>query len=406
MKNHKVSFKNDEGDALSAKLSLPANQNPHNYVVFAHCFTCTKNLKAIHNISKSLTGLGFGVLSFDFTGLGESEGEFADSNFSSNVNDLLAAVKFLEKDFQSPTLIIGHSLGGAAAILAASKIDSIKAIVTIGTPADTEHVLKLMKENLETIMEAGEAHVDIGGQQFTIKKQFIEDVRDQSLTETLSKLRKSILIMHSPQDRIVGIQNSAELYKSAHHPKSFISLDGADHLLSNKEDSLYVGHVIAAWAQRYLEKPMSDKEKLDTEHQTIARLGDKEQKFTVQIKTGNHYLVADEPTDVGGLDWGPSPYQLVSAALGACTAMTLRMYADRKKWKLDEVSVHLNHRKRHQEDCLKCESQNSKIDHIERIIEVSGDLDEQQKQRLLEIANKCPVHRTLEDKVWIESEMK
>jgi uncharacterized OsmC-like protein/alpha/beta superfamily hydrolase len=407
MKNRKVIFKNSAGEVLSAKLSLPPNQRPHNYVVFAHCFTCTKNLKAIHNISGALTSLGFAVLSFDFTGLGESEGEFSKTNFSSNISDLIAATDFLKEEFQSPSLIIGHSLGGAAAIIAASKVRSIKAVAVIGAPSDPEHVLKLLSEDLDTIMKKGEAHVNIGGQQFRIKKQFVEDLQKQSLTETLAKLRKSILIMHSPQDKIVGINNSAELFKAAHHPKSFVSLDGADHLLGQKEDSLYAGHVIAAWAKRYLEKPETEKEKLETEHQTVARIGDMEEKYTVQIKAGSHYLLSDEPTDVGGMDWGPSPYQLISAALGACTAMTLRMYADHKKWALDEVNVHLNHEKRHQEDCMNCESDKSKIDHIERIIEVSGELDEQQKKRLLEIANKCPVHRTLlEGKVKIDSEMR
>jgi uncharacterized OsmC-like protein/pimeloyl-ACP methyl ester carboxylesterase len=406
MKNRKLSFNNATGDVLSAKLSLPPNQNPHNYVVFAHCFTCTKNLKAIHNISGALTSLGFGVLSFDFTGLGESEGEFSRTNFSSNIDDLLAAAGFLEKEFMPPTLIIGHSLGGAAAIIAASRINSIKAVAVIGSPSDPEHVLKLLSEDLETINKKGEAHVNIGGQQFRIKKQFVEDLQKQSLKETLGKLRKSFLIMHSPQDKVVGINNSAELFKAAHHPKSFVSLDGADHLLGKKEDSLYAGHVIAAWAQRYLEKPVSEKEKLETEHQTVARIGDSEEGFTVQIKAGSHYLISDEPSDVGGMDLGPSPYQLLSAALGACTAMTLRMYADHKEWQLDEVNVHLNHEKRHQEDCYKCNSEKSKIDHIERIIEVNGNLDRQQKNRLLDIANKCPVHRTLESVVRIESRIK
>ncbi len=400
MKNTKVTFPNKEGVTLSAKLNLPANQQTLHYVLFAHCFTCTKNLKAIHNISRSLTSLGYGVFTFDFTGLGDSEGKFKDTNFSSNIDDLIAAAEFISEKYQEPELIIGHSLGGAAAIKAAAKLPYIKGVVTIASPADAAHVLHLITPSLDEIKEKGEALTNIGGRKFKIKKQFIDDIQDHAIEETLKKLRKPLLIMHSPQDNIVGIDNAELLYKAAFHSKSFVSLDGADHLLSNKADSQYVGQLIASWAQRYIQT--ADQDLPETEHQTVTRIGDAEEKFTVHVKTGNHYFISDEPENAGGMDLGPSPYQLLSAALGACTAMTLRMYANHKKWNLEEVNVHLNHHKKHADDCSNCDEK-SKIDHIERIIEVDGDLDEQQKKRLLEIANKCPVHRTLESKIKIES---
>ena len=292
MNHQKVSFKNGSGETLVGRLSLPANQHPHNFVLFAHCFTCNKNFIAIRNISRALTAEGFGVLRFDFTGLGESEGEFSDSNFSGNVEDLLEAAKYLEEHYSAPTLIIGHSLGGAAAILAAQKISSIKAVATIGAPSNPLHVKNIFKDDLETINDKGTAEVNIGGRSFTIKKQFLEDLKSHSFQETLKNIRKSILILHSPQDNVVEIKNAEEMYIAVHHPKSFVSLDGADHLLSNPNDASYAGEIIGKWSKRYLEMPGAIA--LETEKEVVASL-DSTDGFTTQMKVGSHYITADEP---------------------------------------------------------------------------------------------------------------
>lgn len=387
---------------MNGRLELPVDQHPHNMVLFAHCFTCTKNLSAVKNISKGLTSSGFGVLRFDFTGLGESEGDFADTNFSGNVEDLIAAADFLKKDYQAPSLLIGHSLGGAAVIYAAARLHTVKAVATVGAPADPSHVKHLLKSSIEEIRSNGKAVVNISGRDFTVKEQFLNDLEKNSLSDTLENLNKSILIMHSPQDNIVGIKNAEKLYHNARHPKSFISLDGADHLLSNKVDSLYVGKTIASWAERYLVVP--DPSELRTRHQVVASL-DTDDGFTTQIKVGKHNLVADEPEGFGGNDFGPSPYEFVSAGLSACTVMTLQMYARRKNWDLQNVKVHTSYGKVHAEDCAECESDTAKIDTFERQIALSGSLEPRQKERLLEIADKCPVHRTLEAHSHIKTEL-
>lgn len=387
---------------MNGRLELPVDQHPHNMVLFAHCFTCTKNLSAVKNISKGLTSSGFGVLRFDFTGLGESEGDFADTNFSGNVEDLIAAADFLKKDYQAPSLLIGHSLGGAAVIYAAARLHTVKAVATVGAPADPSHVKHLLKSSIEEIRSNGKAVVNISGRDFTVKEQFLNDLEKNSLSDTLENLNKSILIMHSPQDNIVGIKNAEKLYHNARHPKSFISLDGADHLLSNKVDSLYVGKTIASWAERYLVVP--DPSELRTRHQVVASL-ETDDGFTTQIKVGKHNLVADEPEGFGGNDFGPSPYEFVSAGLSACTVMTLQMYARRKNWDLQNVKVHTSYGKVHAEDCAECESDTAKIDTFERQIALSGSLEPRQKERLLEIADKCPVHRTLEAHSHIKTEL-
>lgn len=402
MRTQHVTFENRNGETRSSKLEFPTDQYPHNFVIFAHCFTCGKNLAAAHNISQALTGYGFAVLRFDFTGLGESEEDFADKNFSSNVEDLIDAATFLQNNYKVPSLLVGHSLGGAAVIYAASKISSIQAVATIGAPSDLSHVNHLLEDKLEQVEDNGMAKVKLANQKFTIKKQFLEDIQSKNLISILNKSRLSYLILHSPQDKTVSIDNAAELYDAAYHPKSFISLDKADHLLSEKKDSWYVGQVIAAWAERYLE--IEEDKELKTDQQVIAHLGNK--GYTTEIKAGQHRLVADEPESVGGNDFGPSPYQLVSSALGACTAITLRMYANRKNWPLDNIKVHLNHAKVYNEDCENCEDKNVKIDRFERILELEGDLDNDQRNRLLEIANKCPVHRTLHQEVKVDTKLK
>ena len=395
-----ITFKNAEGIALAARMQWPADQQPHSYAVFAHCFTCSKDLHAVRNIGKALAGRGFAVLSFDFTGLGQSEGNFADSNFSVNVSDLLSAADFLKNEFDAPALLVGHSFGGAAVIQAAASLPSVKAVATIAAPAETSHMHGVFQDHHSEIDTKGVASVNLGGRPFLIKKQFIEDLNIHHITKTLENLRKAILILHSPQDKIVEIENADSLYNAAHHPKSLISLDGADHLLTNRNDSLYAGEVIAAWAHRYLET--EEKPILETEHQTVAVVGDKDSGYTTLIKTGKHFMTADEPEDVGGSDFGPSPYQLLASALAACTAMTLRMYANRKGVDVQEIKVHVNHSKRHCEDC-ETDSPNSRIDHFERLIEAKGNLTIEQQQRLLEIADKCPVHRTLDGNIAIQT---
>ena len=397
MNSKKVAFDNADGVQLSASLEMPVGGNPTAYAIFAHCFTCSKNLSAVVNISRALNLRKIAVLRFDFTGLGESDGDFSDTNFSSNVEDLQSAYDFLARDYQAPKIIIGHSLGGAAVLAAAGAMKSVRAVVTIGAPADPPHVKNLFKESIAEIKESGEATVSIGGRPFKVKEQFLNDLEKSDLSERLSRLNKALLILHSPQDQIVGVENARKIYEGARHPKSFVTLDGADHLLSNKPDSLYVGDIVSSWATRYLD--LEDDPGLSTDRQVVTRTGD--DGFTTEVKTGNHSFLADEPSSVGGKDLGPTPYDLLIAALGACTSMTLRMYADRKGWPLEEVRVHLDHNKIHEQDCENCENENAKIDQIDREIELFGNLDDEQKQKLLEIADKCPVHRTLHGEIRV-----
>ncbi|WP_299245352.1 bifunctional alpha/beta hydrolase/OsmC family protein [uncultured Aquimarina sp.] len=394
----KITFTNAEGQTLSGRLELPADQHPHNFALFAHCFTCNKNLGAVRNISRALTSQGFGVLRFDFTGLGESEGDFADTNFSGNVEDLVTAADFLAQEYQAPSLLIGHSLGGAAAIFAAAEIDSIKAIATIGAPSDPTHVQHLLRSGLEEIEANGKAVVNLSGRDFTIKKQFLDDLETKSLPTVAKNLNKALLVMHSPQDTTVGIKNAEEIYHAAKHPKSFVTLNGADHLLMRKEDSIYAGNVIAGWSSRYVDIP--EEPSLKSQHHVVASLGNDE-GYTTQMKVGNHYIVADEPESVGGHDFGPSPYELVSAGLSACTAMTIKMYVARKGWNLQNVEVHTSYDKKHMEDCENCEDPTAKIDTFEREIKLEGDLDEKQIARILQIADKCPVHKTLHSETQV-----
>ncbi|MEM7550641.1 MAG: bifunctional alpha/beta hydrolase/OsmC family protein [Bacteroidota bacterium] len=402
MKSTKVTFTNKEGIELSGRIELPIGGVPKAFALFAHCFTCSKNFAAVTNISRALTQNDIGVLRFDFTGLGDSSGDFSDTNFSSNVDDLVSAAEFLEKEYEAPKIMIGHSLGGTATLQASSLIGSAQAVATIGSPADPPHVKHLFSKALEDIKEQGYAEVNIGGRPFKIKKHFLDDLEKNSLKSTLPKLDKALLFIHSPQDEIVEVDNAAKLYGYAKHPKSFISLDGADHMMSNKQDSLYAGSIIASWAIRYID--IKEKEALKSEKQVSVRTG--EQGYTTEVRAGQHMLTADEPESVGGNDLGPTPYGYLLASLGSCTSMTLRMYADHKKWNLKEIRVHLGHKKVHAEDCDHCEEKDSKIDRIEREIEIFGDLDEGQKKRLLEIADKCPVHKTLHNDVEIISTLK
>lgn len=408
MPTQRINFINHEGHELSARLELPADQHPRAYAIFAHCFTCNKNLPAATNIARALASAGIAVMRFDFTGLGQSEGEFAKTNFSTNITDILAAHQYLSESYQAPKLLIGHSLGGAAMVYAASQLDSVLGVVTIGSPSQPQHVTHLLAEALEDIKERGKAEVSIAGRKFTIERHFIDSLQGLDLAQIVRDWRKAFLIMHSPIDNVVGIENAANYYTSALHPKSFISLDGADHILSKKEDAIYVANVIASWATRYLPEEEDDAD-LSSSHQVVVNL-QRDDIFTTQIKAGRHYLTADEPESVGGNNFGPSPYELLTSGLGACTAMTLHMYARRKKWALEDVKVHLSYDRIYADDCQNCTDEKTgkdgKIDHITRLLEIEGDLDQEQRNRLLEIADRCPVHRTLEAKVHIKTMLK
>ena len=403
MQNIQVQFENDEGRRLSGALDMPKTPVT-DYAVFAHCFTCTHNLKSATNISRSLTDAGIAVLRFDFTGLGRSEGEFADTNFSSNVADLLAAVRFLEAEYAAPSILIGHSLGGTAVLQAAASVPSAVAVATIGSPADPAHVEHLFGDARDELESSGQADVNIGGRPFTVKKQFLDDLEQHDLYASVGKLRKALLIMHAPLDDIVEIDNAATLYEAAKHPKSFASLDKADHLLSSNADSLYAGRLLAAWASRYLPERDIRDDSLSAEHgSVVARTWS--DGFYTEVAAGDHALVADEPASVGGSNRGPSPYELLSAALATCTTMTLKMYAGFKEIALDAVTVKVIHRKMHAEACADCESEDGRIDEFRRELTLEGDLDDAQRQRMLEIADRCPVHQTLHGEVKVRTSL-
>lgn len=396
----RLEIPNTKGYALNSFLELPADQKPSQYAIFGHCFTCSGSLNAVKNISRELTKHGFGVLRFDFTGLGLSQGDFKESHFMANVNDLLDVNEFMKINYDAPTLLVGHSLGGAAVLVAASKLDNIEAVATVGSPSHVEHVKRLFTYGNPDFEKDNLVEVNIGGRPFTIDKAFVENFDKTDLSKIVQELKKPYLILHSPQDSVVGIENAQELYEKAFHPKSFISLDGSDHLLMKKEDSEYVGSVIGTWAQRYIQVP--DAKKISTEgEQVVGHLDLVENNFTTSIQTNKHSLIADEPSSVGADDFGPSPYELVNAGLAACTAMTLKMYAERKKIPLEEVYVYLSHSKKHSTDSEK----QGYLDVIEKKLKLVGDLTNGQISKLKEIASKCPVHKTLVNGAVINTEL-
>ena len=395
-----IHFPGAHGGLLAARMDWPPGR-PRAYALFAHCFTCSKETLAVARISRALNDRGFAVLRFDFTGLGGSEGEFANTNFSSNVEDLVAAARWLRETHEAPKIMIGHSLGGAAVLAAAGSVAESTAIATIGAPADPAHVRRLFEPSVGQIEREGEARVVLAGRTFTIKKQFLEDIEGQRLKERIAALRKALLVLHSPRDAIVDIDNAARIFAAAKHPKSFVSLDTADHLLTRPEDAVYVADGLAAWAIRYIGTSEEAQETAAEPPGIVTVTETKSGKFTQEIRIGSHRLIADEPRSYGGDDAGPSPYDLLLAGLGACTAMTLRLYADAKQLPLERVAVRLRHEKVHAQDCADCETQDRRIDRIEREIEVTGDLNDAQRARLVEIADKCPVHRTLASEVWM-----
>lgn len=393
--NVTMEFVGASGTALSGRMTRPAG-TPRAYAIFAHCFTCSKDLRAVRRIAEALASHGVATLSFDFAGLGQSEGEFANTTFSGDVADLVAAAEFLAQQDMSPSILIGHSLGGAAALAAAGRIDSLRAVATLGAPADPAHVQNLFSENLDEIRQQGEATVSLGGRPFQVTSAFVEDLTSQCSTEAIAGIDASLLVMHSPTDAIVGIENAEKIYKAAKHPKSFVSLDGADHLLSRRADADYVAGMIAAWASRYL----APRVEAEVEEKVIV---ESDEGLRHVVRAGTHSFFADEPTSAGGTDEGPAPYDLLLASLGACTAMTLRLYADRKKWPLEDVSVALTHSRVKAEDCDECESKSGYVAMIRREVRLAGKLDAAQRARLMEIADRCPVHRTLHGEIRVTS---
>jgi putative redox protein len=394
----RVTFAGSLGAELAARLDLPLGP-VRTYALFAHCFTCTKDILAAKRIAAALAAAGIGVLRFDFTGLGSSEGEFANTSFSSNVEDLVAAADFLRANHMAPALLIGHSLGGAAVLAAAHRVPEAKAVVTIGAPADVAHVLKHLGAHLEDIEQRGEATVTLAGRPFAVRKQFVDDAKAQALQDRIAKLGRALLVMHSPIDQAVGIENATAIFQAARHPKSFVSLDDADHLLSRERDAGYAAQVIAGWASRYLpEAPMpADTGDAVREVSVSETAGG---KFQNMVVSGPHRLFADEPKSAGGLDSGPSPYDFLAIALGACTSMTLRIYADHRKLTLGRISVSVSHGKVAAEHCTDCgeaaQGRTGKIDRFERTISIEGGVPADLQDKLLAIADKCPVHRTLE----------
>ncbi len=400
MPTERITFPGHDGSQLAARLDMP--QGPHlATALFAHCFTCSKDIPAARRIAARLAGMGIAVLRFDFTGLGHSQGEFANTTFSSNAADLTAAAQYLADRGMAPALLIGHSLGGAAVLKARASIPSARAVVTLGAPFDPEHVAHNFADSLEQINRDGVARVSLGGRPFCISKAFIDDLADGGLKPAIAKLDAALLILHAPLDATVGIDNAAEIFVTAKHPKSFVTLDGADHLITNPGDAEYAAGVIAAWVGHYID--LTPPAPPPGAPEGIVRVSEADPDgFLQDIQSGpDHHAQADEPLAYGGTNRGMSPYGFVAAGLGACTAMTIRMYARRKGWPLQHVSVDVSHSKVHAQDAET--GSNNRIDQFTRAIRLEGDLDAGQRARLMEIADKCPVHRTLEHSSRIET---
>lgn len=398
----RVEFAGSHGEPLAARLELPSGPI-RAFALFAHCFTCSKDAVAASRIARALTDDGIAVLRFDFTGLGQSGGDFANTNFSSNVDDIVHAADFLRAHYRVPSILIGHSLGGAAVLAAASRIEGIAAVVTIGAPADPHHVVHLLGDDLTAIERDGEAELDLGGRPFRIQLQFLRDLEMQPQQQRIADLGAALLVIHSPVDDTVGVENARVIFDAARHPKSFVAIDGANHLLTDRRDAAYVASIIAAWASRYALDP--DPHRIGDPDPALAegrvRVSETAaQGFAQEIRAGRHLLHADEPLGIG-TDTGPSPYDLLLAGLGACTSMTIRMYASRKQWPLEHVSVELAHSRTHANDCAACDESTEHLQLIERTITLTGDLDDAQRAALLAIADKCPVHRTLHGGVLV-----
>lgn len=401
----KTSFPGHSGEMLAARFDIPSGPIRAT-AIFAHCFTCSKDILAAKRISTELARTGIAVLRFDFTGLGSSKGEFAHTNFSSNTKDLVIAANYLRDNYQAPSLLIGHSLGGAAVLATASQIEEVKGVITIGAPADAAHVLHNFGSDLDQIEKDGKAEVSLAGRPFTIEQQFVDDLKSSKLSGKIASLKRPLLVLHSPIDQTVGIENASQIFGTAKHPKSFVSLDNADHLLTKDSDAVFAASVIAGWANRYLPKDRSQGgESTESVRVTETREG----KFQQTVLAGKHRLFADEPESYGGTDSGPSPYDFLSIALGACTGMTLRMYFDRKGVEIGRISVDVSHKKIHSEDCIECDDErrasNTRIDQFVRSISIEGGAPDGMDAKILEIADKCPVHKTLEASSVVATEI-
>ncbi|QHO68487.1 bifunctional alpha/beta hydrolase/OsmC family protein [Marisediminicola antarctica] len=409
-RSEQLEFPGSHGALLAARLDLPDGP-PRAYALFAHCFTCSKDGLASARISRALTEFGIAVLRFDFTGLGKSGGEFANTNFSSNIEDLEFAAAFLRERYAAPSILIGHSLGGAAVLAVTHRIPEVTAVVTIGAPADPDHLAHLLRESRAEIEESGEAEVVLAGRTFRVRQQFLADIAAQPQAERIRDLGAALLVMHSPADAIVAVDNARRIYEAARHPKSFVALDGADHLLTSPADAAYAAAILATWAGRYALGPPAGAAApappvpitLPDPAEGLVVVSERGSgAYAQEIMIGRHRLTADEPLPIG-TDTGPSPYDLVLAGLGACTSMTMRLYAARKKWPLEKVTVSLRHSRIHAKDCADCETTTGQVDRIERVIHFEGDLDADQIERLSGIADKCPVHRTLRSETVIHT---
>jgi len=404
MAGQKITFKGHSGEMLAARFDEPVGPTLAT-AIFAHCFTCSKDIPAARRISQRLAQMGIAVLRFDFTGLGHSGGEFANTGFTSNVADLLAAAEYLRAGGMAPSLLIGHSLGGAAVLKAAPEIPEIKAVATLGAPHDPAHVIENFGASLSEIAANGEAEVCLANRPFTIKQAFVDDVSASRIDPALKAMKAALLILHAPRDMTVSIDNAAEIFVAAHHPKSFVTLDGADHLITRAKDAEYAADVIATWSARYLD--LRQPAPPPGAPEGIVRVTEADPEgFLQDVNSGpSHHALADEPVSYGGTNQGMSPYQYLAAGLGACTSMTIRMYARRKKWPLTGVFVDVTHDKVHAQDCETCEASSNKIDQFTRIVHLDGPLDDDQRARLLAIADKCPVHRTLNSANKIETRL-
>jgi len=388
----RIDFTNQDGERLAAALTLP-DHVPTAYALFAHCFTCSKNIAAASRISRFLVAQGYAVLRFDFTGIGNSEGDFANTNFASNIEDLYAAAAYLREHYEGPSLLVGHSLGGTAVLAAAVQIQECRAVATIGSPLSPQHLVQRLGAR------GANLSVTIGSERVALDPDFVHQYDESAMLAAARSLRLPLMVMHAPLDDVVPVSEASQIFAAAMHPKSFLSLDDADHLLSEKKDAEYVANAIAVWSSRYIGK--RGEAQVNQTPGGAVRVGEGDKRFLRQVASDDHAWVADEPKKMGGSNFGPDPYEHLLAALGTCTSMTIRMYANRKKWPLDDVDILLTHSREHVSDCEHCEEESARVDVLAREIHLQGDLSTEQRARLLEIADRCPVHRTLEGPIRI-----